>query len=78
MQDNDIEMYSVHNEEKYVADERFIRTLKKKAYNYMTSISKRLFIDKLANVVNKNNNICHSTSKMKPADIKWKTYINFN
>ena len=30
---NDIEMYSIHNEEKSVAAERFIRTLKKKIIN---------------------------------------------
>ena len=36
--DNDSEMYSTNNEEKSVIDERFIRTLKKKIYKYMTSI----------------------------------------
>ena len=30
LQDNDIEMYSTHNEEKPVVAERFIRTLKNK------------------------------------------------
>ena len=59
-----MEMYSAHNEGKSVVDERFIRTLKNKTYNYVISISKRLYIDKLANIVNKNNNICHSTNKM--------------
>ena len=39
--DNDIEMYSIHNEGKSVASERFIRTLKNKIYKYMTSISKK-------------------------------------
>ena len=38
--DNDIEMYSVHNEEKSVVAERFIRTLKTKIYKCKTSISK--------------------------------------
>ena len=33
-------MYSTHNEEKSVFGERFIRTLKKKNYKYLTSISK--------------------------------------
>ena len=40
LQDNDIEMYSTHNEGKSVIAERFIRTLKNKIYKYMTSISK--------------------------------------
>ena len=38
LQDNDIEMYSTHNEGKSVVYERFIRTLKNKIYRYMTSI----------------------------------------
>ena len=41
LKDNDIEMYSIHNEGKYVVAERFIRTLKTKIYKYMTSISKK-------------------------------------
>ena len=40
LKDNDIEMYSRHNEGKSVVAERFIRTLKKKIYKYMTSVSK--------------------------------------
>ena len=33
LKDNDIEMYSTHNEGKSVVAERFIRTLKTKIYN---------------------------------------------
>ena len=36
LKDNDIEMYSIHNEGKSVVAERFIRTLKTKTYKYMT------------------------------------------
>ena len=36
LKDNDIEMYSTHNEGKFVVAERFIRTLKNKHYKYMT------------------------------------------
>ena len=36
LKDNDIEMYSIHNEGKSVVAKRFIRTLKTKIYNYMT------------------------------------------
>ena len=46
LKDNDIEMYSTHNEGKLVVAERFIRTLKNKVYKYMTSISKNVYIDK--------------------------------
>ena len=38
LKDNDIEMYSMHNEGKSVVAERFIRTLKTKIYKYMTSV----------------------------------------
>ena len=40
LKDNDIEMHSIHNEEKSVVAERFIRTLKTKIYKYMISVSK--------------------------------------
>ena len=53
---NDIEMYSSRNKGKSVVAERFIRTLKDKIYNYMTSISKNVYIDKLDDIVNKSNN----------------------
>ena len=47
---------------------RFIRTLK----------NKNVYIDKLDDIVNKYNNIYHRTIKMNPADVKERTYINFN
>ena len=41
LQNNNIEMYSRHNEGKSVVAERFVRILKNKLYKYMTSISKK-------------------------------------
>ena len=38
-------MYSIHNEGKSVVAERFIRTLKTKIYEYMTSVSQNVYID---------------------------------
>ena len=46
------QMYSTHNEGKSVVAERFIRTLKNKIYNYMTSISKNGYIDRLNDIIN--------------------------
>ena len=66
LQDNDIVMYSTHNEGKSVVAERFIRTLKNKIYKYMTSISKNVYIDKLDDIVNEYNTTYHRTIKMKP------------
>ena len=37
-------MYSVHNEEKSVVAERFMKTLKTEIYKYMTLISKDMYI----------------------------------
>ena len=76
LKDNDIVMYSTHNEEKSVVAERFIRTLKNKVYKYMTSISKNVYTDKLDDIVNEYNNTYHRTIKMKPIDVKDNTYIN--
>ena len=77
LKDNDIEMYSIHNEGKSVVAERFIRTLKNKIYKYMTAISKNVYIDKLDDIVNEYNNTYHKTIKIKPVDVKYNTYIHF-
>ena len=77
LQKNDIEMYSKHNEGKSVVTERFISTLKNKIYEYMTSISKNVYINKLDEIVNKYKNIYHNTIKMKPVNVKDDTYIDF-
>ena len=42
----------------------------------MTSVSKNVYIDKLDDIVNKCNNIYHSTIKMKPINVKSNTYID--
>ena len=78
LEKNDIEMYSTHNEGKSVVAERFIRTIKNKIYNYMTSISKNVYIDKLDDTVHKYNNKKDRTIKMKPIDVKDNTYIDFD
>ena len=77
LQDNDIEMYSTHNEGESAVAERIIRTLKNKIYKYMTLISKNVYVDKLADIVNKYNIIYYSTIKMMPVDVKSSAYIDF-
>ena len=77
LRDNDIAMYSTHNEGKSVVAEKFIKTLKSKIYKYMTLISKNVYIDKLDDIVDEHNNTYHTTIKMKPIDVKHNnTYIN--
>ena len=56
LKDNNIKMYSIHNEGKLVVAERFIRALKAKIYKYMTSISENVYIDKLNDIANEYNN----------------------
>ena len=76
LQGNDIEMYSTYNEGKFVVAQRFIRIWKNKVHKYMTSISRNVYSDKLDDIVHKYNNTYHSTIKMKPVDVKSRTYIN--
>ena len=70
-------MYSIHNEGKPVVAERFIRTLKTKIYKCMTSVSKNVRINKLDDIVGDYDNTYHGTIKMKPANVKDNTYIDF-
>ena len=77
LQDNNTEMYSVHNEGKSVAGERFIWTLKNKICKYITLILQNLYIDKLDVIINKCNNRYHEAVKMKPVDLKSSKYTNF-
>ena len=50
LKDNGIETYLTHNEGKSVLAARFIRTLKNKIYNHMSSMPKSLYIDKLDDI----------------------------
>ena len=65
LQGNNIEMYSVHNKEKSVIAERFIKPVKNKIYKCMISISKNVYIDKLDDIVNKDNYTYHRIIEMK-------------
>ena len=48
---NDIEMYSTRNEVKSVVAGRIIRTLNNKIYKYMTSKSRNVYKDNIADTV---------------------------
>ena len=54
---NNIEMYSTYNEGKSVVAERFIKTLKKKIFKYMTAVSKNVYFDVLDDIVKYNNTV---------------------
>ena len=53
LKNNNIEMYSTFNEGKFVAAERFIRTLKNKLFQHMTAVSKNVYFDAFEDIVNK-------------------------
>ena len=76
LKDNDIEMYSIHNEGKSVVAERFIGTLKTKIYKHMTSVSKKVYINKLDDIVNEYNNTYKRKIKIKAVGDKDNTYID--
>ena len=59
-QNNYIEMHLMLNNGKSFIPERFIRTLKNRIYEYMTSVLKNVLDD----IVNKYKNTFHSTIKM--------------
>ena len=44
LQDNDIDRYSTHNEEKSLVAGSFTRTLMNKSYKYLTLISKNFIL----------------------------------
>ena len=69
-------MHSTHYEVKSVVADRFIRAFKNKIYQYMTSESKDVYIDKLGDIINIYKNTHHSTIKMKDVHIKSNLYIN--
>ena len=71
-------MCSTYNDGKSVIAERFIRTLKNKIYKHMTAISKKVYIEKLDDIVNEYNNTYHKTIKMKPIDVKNDSFAEYN
>ena len=71
-------MYSTYNEGITVVVERFIRTLKNKVFKRMTAISKNICFDAMGDIINKYNNTIHRALKMKPIDITFDSYTEYN
>ena len=78
LQENNLVTQSAQNEGKSVPSERFIKTLKNKISKYLASISKNVYIDKLAEKVNEYNNMYHTTMKTKSVNVTSSTHINYN
>ena len=73
-QDNDIEKYSTHHKRKSVIVERFIRTLQNLQI-WLTAVSKNVYIDQSAKIVNEYNNTYHRKFKKKSINVSFSTYI---
>ena len=78
LKDNGNSMYSIHNEGKSVVVERFFRTLKKKMYKYMTSISRNVYFNVLDDIINQYNKTYDSSIKLRPIDVKNNYFAKYN
>ena len=61
LKDNDIEMFSTHNEGKTFVAERFIRTLRNKIYKHTTAVLKNVCFVVLNDIVERHNNTYRNT-----------------
>ena len=66
LENNDILMYSTHNEGTSVIAERFIKTLKAKIYKKMTANDSRSYLSYLKNLVDQYNNTYHHSIGKNP------------
>ena len=78
LKNNDLEMYSTHNEGKSVVAERFIRTLKNKVYKHMTSVCKNIYFNVLDDIVDEHSNSYHRTIKMKPINVTDSVFVEYS
>ena len=82
LKQNDIKNQTTTNQGKAHFSERLIGTLKKMIYKHVTNTNKFRYIDYLPDIVRSYNNTVHSTTGMKPVDVKgdaaknlfWKMY----
>ena len=64
--DNNILMYSTHNEGKSVIAERFIKTLKAKIYKQITANDNKSYLPYSNELVNQYNDTFHHSTNKKP------------
>ena len=68
LDDNDILMYSTHNEAKSVVSKRFIRTLKIQIYKRMRANDSKSYHGYLNKLLNQYNNTYHCSIAKNPTD----------
>ena len=52
--------------------------MKNNIFKYLTAVSKNVYLYDLDDFVNKYNNIVHLTIKIKPIDVKFDSYAEYN
>ena len=75
LDNNDILMYSTHNEGKSVIAERFIKTLKSKIYKKMTANNNKSCLLYLNKLVDQYNNTYHHSINKKPTNADYSSFI---
>ena len=68
LDNNDILMYSIHNEAKSVVARRFIKTLKVKISEKMIANDSKSYLGYLNKLVDVHNNTYHGSVSKKPID----------
>ena len=68
LQENDIYMYSTHNEGTFLVAKDFLESLRTKFTNIWLQCQKNISIDKLDDIINKYNNTNHKSIKIKPIE----------
>ena len=71
-------MYLTFNEGILVAVERFMKTLKNKIYEHMTTIGENVYFNDLDDIVKKYSNTVHSSIKMKPKDVADDSFVEYS
>ena len=71
LDDNDILMYSTHNDGKFVVVERFIKTLKGKISKGMTANDSKSYLSYLNKSVDQYNNTYHCSTGKNPIDVDY-------
>ena len=78
LDNNDILMYSTHNEGKSVIAERFIKTLKSKIYKKMTANNNKSHLLYLNKLVCQYNNAYHHSINKKPTNADYSAFTEKN
>ena len=71
-------MYSTYNEGKSVVAERLLERSKTRFLSTWQLSQKNVYFDVLDDIINKYNNTIHGTMKMKPINITFNSYAEYN